>query len=209
MRAFLAIFGALLLQPHLNAVAEPQFTTIEASNVWSYRICDTCSHFPYVYSQQNVHSFSIGNGEGGIVAFDIPEEVRPIKTARLTLHSHTIDPDEFEPINVYGFDGSLGWYAQSELSSENLIGVWWLYQNAQGLDYSVDVSDFVRNASDPFVSFTLTEATGINSFYWGRLTVTTVPEPSTIWLSLFGLVGPFTRTPARHNKLGCRSIRQL
>ena len=198
MRMKSAMIAAILSLIVSTVNAEPKTTVINGSRPSQYLVCDECSH-NRVYEG---NGFQIGNGWAGILGFSIPNELQPVETVKLELHSS--GPHDYVPIKAYFF-GSFFPPSRSELNAMTPIGEWYLYQHRNGVgNYLLDISEFVRNFpvhiptgiwpdihDETGFGLILTQELEYNSFYLHRLVITTgtVPEPTAVCLSIVGLSG--------------------
>jgi hypothetical protein len=159
---------------------------------YNYQFCDSCDHSLYRYEgPYHIPLLTVGNGEAGIVQFNIPAELKPFEKARLQLYVNQNPewpPPTFD-VALHGFDGVTGNVGPFDIAQS--IPITSPYSVILPENYwSVDVTDFLRSALHPNVSFALTCNTTVWTMYYPQMLVYPVPtpEPASMAMMFFAAI---------------------
>jgi hypothetical protein len=153
-------------------------------DLYDYQFCDSCDHSLYRYEgPYHIPLLTVGDGEAGILQFNMPPELKPFEKVQLQLYLNQNPewpPPTFD-VALHGFDGVTGNVGPSDIAQS--IPITSPYSVILPEDYwSVDVTDFLRSALHSNVSFVLTGNTTVWTMYYPQLLVypVAVPEPASI-----------------------------
>lgn len=135
------------------------------------------------------------NGWDGEVIFPLSSIQGTITSAILTVNPYG-EPLYGNPVDVYGRGDTSGLLAQSDFGLGSFLGAWTLPSLGFGQDASFDVTSLFSSLNAPYAAFSLRSG-GVDVFssrnynlgHPSELIITTVPEPSTISLSIIGFLG--------------------
>ncbi|HBG27726.1 MAG: hypothetical protein A2Y10_19215 [Planctomycetes bacterium GWF2_41_51] len=140
-------------------------------------------------------SIHIGDTKQGVFAFPTSQITKPVANATLSISSYASKVLLTE-IGVYGYENSDNSITLSDYNAGTFIGIWDIPPNlSYGKDIFFDVTPFLQGADSSFVKFNLRGVSGSlgafcsldsNLGHPSQLTVTLVPEPTTIALMLLG-----------------------
>lgn len=166
--------------------------------------CSTCSPNPF-RSYVEVSGNIVGDIDFSTAAFQ-----GKVGTALLSVNPYGL-PLWGLQLDVYGYANSSATISMSDLASPTFIGVWNIPATLKyGQDTFFDVTNFLGTVNTPYVNFILKDAYGTDIFssteynygHPSQLTVTTVPEPSSLAMLLggFGIAsGLWRRRLFTHN----------
>jgi hypothetical protein len=138
-------------------------------------------------------------GYCGEIEFPMAAVPQPISQATLSVNPYGL-PLPVTTIAVYGYPDTDGRITAADWNVGTFLGNWSLPTNlAYGQDVFFDVTTFLRNVSSPYVGFNLRPVSGggadvfssleYNYGHPSQLTVTSIPEPSTVVLLGIGTLG--------------------
>ena len=155
-------------------------------------LCSPCSSYPGSVAVTSGTEFQ------GLVRFKTPQNLLSTDRIELSLTLSAL-PSQSTQEAIYGYES----YAIGINSSDKYAGTFLgnLYIQADallGTSYQLDVTDFVKAASAPYISFNL-RSTELNSFTSignrsttpTQLWVSTIPEPATSGIFALGIVFGF------------------
>jgi hypothetical protein len=154
-----------------------------------------------IYSNGSVITFAYlmsSSSIRGVVEFPLYSITVPIKEAVLSVNPYGL-PLWDKTIALYGYESTDGILTFADYDAGVFLGIWTIPESLGfGEDTFFDVTDFLKTVTTSYVGFNLrTEGTDVLSsieYNYGhpsQLTITLIPEPSTIFLlgtSLIGLV---------------------
>ena len=193
VRCFAALcLCVMLLASILNtAIASNQIIINPTSDGSIYNWNGTLT----VFSDFYVQAASNGGIWQGIIKFPMSSINEPSSRVLLSVNPYGT-PVDSKALQVYGFSSNNSQLNATDYDAGALLENWYLPTTLSwGQDAYLDVTQFVQNASGPYVCFNL-RSSGIFQLcslsykydHPSQLTVTTVPEPSSILALLCGIV---------------------
>ena len=133
----------------------------------------------------------------GVVEFPMSSIASPITRAYLSVNPYGLPLWDLS-VSMYGYESSDGALTSSDYNAGTFLGTLMLPDRLNyGQDAFFDVTSFLQTVGGPYVGFNLRTDAGTDVFsslesnygHPAQLTVTMVPEPSTVLLLLSGILG--------------------